>query len=96
VIGNNVATSGTTFGVAGSSASPGGVGGVFDNVSGGTSLVLVGNGGSNYTQVFNVDASGNAFFKGNVIKGGGSFKIDHPLDRRTSTFLTHSSSLPTW
>jgi hypothetical protein len=89
VVGNNIATSGIALGVVGSTASPSGAGGVFDNVAGGTSLVLIGNGGSNYTQVFNVDASGNAFFKGNVSKGGGSFKIDHPLDP-ANKYLSHS------
>ena len=87
VIGNNVATSGVALGVVGATASPGGAGGVFDNFSGGTSLIIAGNGAS--SQVFNVDASGNAFFKGNVVKGGGSFKIDHPLDP-ANKYLSHS------
>jgi hypothetical protein len=89
VVGNNIATSGVALGVVGATASPGGAGGVFDNLSGGTSLVLIGNGGSNYRQIFNVDASGNAFFAGNVSKGGGSFKIDHPLDP-VNKYLSHS------
>jgi hypothetical protein len=89
VVGANTATSGGAIGVVGYTASPGGAGGVFDNVAGGTSLILIGNGGSNYTQVFNVDASGNAFFKGNVSKSGGSFKIDHPLDP-ANKYLSHS------
>jgi len=89
VVGNNIATSGIALGVVGATASPGGAGGVFDNTSGGTSLVLVGNGGSNFRQIFNVDASGNAFFAGNVSKGGGSFKIDHPLDP-ANRYLSHS------
>lgn len=87
VVGNNVATSGVALGVLGATASPGGAGGVFQNFSGGTSLILVGNGSN--SQVFNVDASGNAFFKGNVSKGGGSFKIDHPLDP-ANKYLSHS------
>lgn len=31
---------------------------------------------------------GNVRIAGNLQKGGGSFKIDHPLDRLTSTFNT--------
>jgi hypothetical protein len=47
------------------------------------------------TGEFNVDKSGNGFFagnltvKGNVSKGGGSFKIDHPLDP-ANKYLSHS------
>jgi hypothetical protein len=89
VNGNNIATSGIALGVVGTTASPGGAGGVFNNVSGGKGLVLIGNGGGNFTQIFNVDASGNAFFAGNVSKGGGSFKIDHPLDP-ANKYLSHS------
>jgi len=89
VVGNNTSTTGIALGVVGATASPSGAGGVFDNLSGGTSLVLVGNGGSNFRQIFNVDASGNAFFAGNVSKGGGSFKIDHPLDP-ANKYLSHS------
>jgi hypothetical protein len=89
VVGNNIATSGKAFGVTGQTASPDGIGGVFDNVSGGTSAVIVGTGGPNFTQIFKVDAKGNAFFAGNVSKGGGSFKIDHPLDP-ANKYLSHS------
>ena len=51
--------------------------------------------GPNFTQVFTVDASGNGSFAGNltvtgnVSKGGGSFKIDHPLDP-ANKYLSHS------
>ena len=47
---------------------------------------MAGLSGSSYTREFLVDASGNGFFAGNLnvkgtlTKGGGSFKIDHPLD----------------
>jgi trimeric autotransporter adhesin len=47
------------------------------------------------TQVFYVDASGNGYFAGNlnvtgnVSKGGGSFKIDDPLDP-ANKYLSHS------
>ena len=36
-----------------------------------------------------MDPNGNAFFFGNVSKGGGSFKIDHPLDP-ANKYLYHS------
>ena len=48
-----------------------------------------------WSRVFTIDASGNGFFAGNltvtgtVSKGGGSFKIDHPLDPANKT-LSHS------
>ena len=35
------------------------------------------------------DPNGNAYFAGNVTKGGGSFKIDHPLDPQNK-YLYHS------
>jgi hypothetical protein len=36
-----------------------------------------------------IDPNGNALFAGNVSKGGGSFKIDHPLDPENK-YLYHS------
>jgi hypothetical protein len=94
VIGNATATSGPTIGVRGVSASPAGAAGVFLNLSGGSSQVLVGQGG-NFVQVFTVDAGGNGFYAGNLnvtgklTKGSGSFKIDHPLDP-ANKYLSHS------
>lgn len=94
VAGYASATSGPAIGVNGQTTSPGGAGGAFTNLSGGKSLVLIGN-GSNFAQVFNVDAGGDGFYagnltvKGNVSKGGGSFKIDHPLDP-ANKYLSHS------
>jgi hypothetical protein len=88
------ATSGAAIGVVGLTNSPAGAGGQFVNLGGGKSLVLIGSGAS-YAQVFTVDASGNGFFAGNLhitgqlTKGGGSFKIDHPLDP-ASKYLSHS------
>jgi hypothetical protein len=47
------------------------------------------------SQVFYVDGQGNGFFagnlqvNGNVSKGGGSFRIDHPLDPENK-YLYHS------
>ena len=88
------ATSGAAIGVVGLTNSPAGVGGVFTNLGGGKSAVLIGN-GANYAQVFIVDASGNGNFAGNLnvkgklTKGSGSFKIDHPLDP-ANKYLSHS------
>lgn len=97
VVGNATATSGPAIGVQGITASPNGAGGAFTNSSGGTSAVIVANGGggASLKQIFSVDASGNGVFAGNlsvkgtVTKGGGSFKIDHPLDP-ANKYLSHS------
>jgi trimeric autotransporter adhesin len=94
VFGTASATSGFAIGVAGQTASPDGVGGEFANTSG-SGLVLVGQSGSGFTQIFSVDASGNGVFAGNlsvtgsVSKGSGSFKIDDPLDPARK-YLYHS------
>jgi hypothetical protein len=88
------ATSGPAIGVVGLTNSPAGAGGAFTNLGGGKSPVLIGNGANN-AQVFIVDASGNGNFagnlnvKGNLTKGGGNFKIDHPLDP-ANKYLSHS------
>ncbi len=88
------ATNGIAIGVEGLTNSPAGAGAAFTNLAGGTSLVIIGN-GANYKQIFNVDASGNGFFAGNLnvtgklTKGSGSFKIDHPLDPGNK-YLSHS------
>jgi len=100
------AATGFTVGVFGQSASSGGVGVVGKTVTaGGTAgqfvnyagsgLILQGQSGSSFQQVFSVDASGNGTFAGNlnvtgkVTKGSGSFKIDHPLDP-ANKYLSHS------
>jgi len=94
VFGSAQATSGYAVGVEGATNSPGGTAGEFVNVSG-SGLVLQGQSGSGYTTVFTVDASGNGHFNGNLSvggtlsKGGGSFKIDDPLDPANKT-LSHS------
>lgn len=62
---------------------------------GGGGLILGGYSGSNYTLEFKVDAAGNGYYagnlnvSGNLTKGGGSFKIDHPLDP-ANKYLSHS------
>lgn len=88
VFGYEGATSGYTSGVFGFVESPNGTAGSFVNHSG-SGLILHGLSGSSFTQVFAVDASGNAFFAGNLTKSSGSFKIDHPLDP-ANKYLSHS------
>jgi trimeric autotransporter adhesin len=73
-----------------------GTAGRFVTATGGTLLQgLSGSTLSSLTQVFTVDAAGDGFYAGNlnvkgtVSKGGGSFKIDHPLDP-AHKFLSHS------
>ncbi len=94
VEGNATATSGYTVGVQSAVSSANGVAGLFSNVSG-AGLILNGLSGSNYKQVFYVDASGNGLYAGNLnvtgklTKGSGSFKIDHPLDPKNK-YLSHS------
>ena len=88
------ANSGSTVGVVGFVESPNAVAGSFVAHSG-AGVLLQGFSGSNNTKVFAVDANGNGFFAGNlnvtgtVSKGGGSFKIDDPLDPANKT-LSHS------
>ena len=85
------AVSGNTTGVAGWSYSPSGVAGFFDNSAGG--YILSGSVGT--VNEFFVDGQGNGFFAGNLnvtgtlSKGGGSFKIDDPLDPENK-YLSHS------
>jgi hypothetical protein len=92
VFGYASSPSGNTTGVVGLVESPNGTAGRFVSNSG-SGLLLQGNSGS--TQVFAVDATGNGFLAGNLVvtgtvsKGGGSFKIDHPLDPSNKT-LSHS------
>ena len=43
----------------------------------------------NNTGLMSIDPSGNVSIKGNLSKGGGSFKIDHPLDP-ANKYLYHS------
>jgi hypothetical protein len=88
-------TATTGIGVVGSSGNNGGVYGVgYVGVQGSTNGsndsqgVRGENGGSNtlgYAGLFN----GRTWVVGNLIKGGGSFKIDHPLDPQNK-YLSHS------
>ncbi|MFZ2003032.1 MAG: hypothetical protein WA239_23110 [Candidatus Sulfotelmatobacter sp.] len=95
IYGYNATTSGYGSAVQGQiEASPGGAAGVFV-AHGGVGLILNGLSGSNFAQMFSVDASGNGFYAGNLTvtgkltKGSGSFKIDHPLDP-ANKYLSHS------
>jgi hypothetical protein len=95
VYGYNATTSGHGAAVQGQiETSPFGAAGVFAT-HGGVGLILNGLSGSNYTQEFSVDASGNGFYAGNLTvtgkltKGSGSFKIDDPLDP-ANKYLSHS------
>jgi hypothetical protein len=94
VFGGASAAYGNPVGVVGSVESPGGIAGQFVALAG-AGLVLQGLSGSSFTQVFTVDASGNGYFggnlnvTGNLTKGSGSFKIDHPLDPENK-YLSHS------
>ncbi len=86
-------TSGNTNGIYAQTNSPQGVAGYFDNHGGG--YILVGTVNSNGTHLFHVDGSGDGYFAGDLnvggtlSKGGGSFKIDDPIDPANKT-LSHS------
>ncbi|MGA7312779.1 MAG: hypothetical protein WBX22_02300 [Silvibacterium sp.] len=72
-----------------------GVAGQFATGTGGVVLQGLSGPGPKFTQVFTVDASGNGYYAGNLnvtgtlSKGGGSFKIDDPLDP-ANKYLSHS------
>jgi hypothetical protein len=94
VFGFASSASGFTIGISGFVESPNGTAGRFVNHAG-SGTILQGISGSGNSQVFFVDAKGNGFFAGNVnitgnvSKGSGSFKIDHPLDP-ANKYLSHS------
>ncbi|MFN2394966.1 MAG: hypothetical protein ABR597_04695, partial [Bacteroidales bacterium] len=76
ISGSTTSGTGTNFGVYGGASSGTYNYGVYGNASGGT---------TNYAGYF----SGNAAVTGILSKGGGSFKIDHPLDP-ANKYLYHS------
>lgn len=95
VFGYAGASSGSTVGVVGFVESPTGTAGRFV-ANAGSGLILQGVSGSSGTNVvFSVDANGNGFLAGNLnitgnlSKGSGSFRIDHPLDP-ANKYLSHS------
>jgi len=73
---NRVLNSGDNYGVAGSAQGSGTNFGIYGSASGG---------GTNWAGYF----SGNVNVTGTLSKGGGSFKIDHPLDPQNK-YLYHS------
>ncbi len=73
VWGSATSTSGINWGVYGASSSPAGYGGFFTAASGGVAGRF----------------SGNVQITGNLSKGSGTFKIDHPLDPENK-YLSHS------
>ncbi len=90
VLGQHTATAGTAPGVYGSSPNSIGVSGYSQNGDGVAGLSLFGDG------VVGVSAmglagrfSGNVTVTGTLTKGGGAFRIDHPLDP-AHTYLQHS------
>jgi hypothetical protein len=90
----NSATSGQAVALAAQNETPNGAAGRFA-AHAGAGLILLGQSGPNFNNVFSVDAGGNGFYAGNltvngtVSKGGGSFRIDDPLDPANKT-LSHS------
>ena len=84
------ATSGSTTGVFGNALSPNGIGVSANATGGGTALVATATGGGT-AGLFtgNVKVTGNLTVTGTVSKGGGSFRIDHPLDPEHK-YLYHS------
>lgn len=79
-------TTGISIALQAEQRSPQGFGAVISNVAGGD--ILVGN-GPGFVPKFRVDGNGNVFIAGNLTKGSGSFKIDHPLDP-ANKYLSHS------
>jgi hypothetical protein len=90
----NSATTGYPVALSAQIESVNGAAGTFKTHSG-SGLILLGQSGSAFDNVFWVDAGGNGYYAGNltvngtVSKGGGSFKIDDPLDPENKT-LSHS------
>jgi hypothetical protein len=96
----NVAVAGFTIVCSGPTClTKPGTAGQFVTATGGLILQGIsgpgGDDGSERTEMFHVDASGNGYFAGNlevtgkVSKGSGSFKIDDPLDP-ANKYLSHS------
>jgi len=85
VYGWATATSGTTYGVYGRVSSPDGFAGYFLGRSFLSNRVGIGT--TSPDQMLHV--VGNATVTGSLSKGGGSFKIDHPLDPKNK-YLYHS------
>jgi len=85
-----LATTGSASGVYGNSYSPDGIGILANATAGGTALEAIAESGA-YAGDFTgaVIIEGDLEVTGAVSKGGGSFKIDHPLDP-ANKYLSHS------
>jgi hypothetical protein len=88
--GLGTASSGTNYGLYGNTLSPNGIGVSANATGGGTAMVATAT-GSGIAGLFNgsVKVTGNLTVAGTVSKGGGSFRIDHPLDPEHK-YLYHS------
>lgn len=85
-----LATTGDAVGVFGNSYSPGGAGVLANAFGGGTALEAIANAGGDAGYFAGqVVIEGNLSVTGSVSKGGGSFKIDDPLDP-ANKYLSHS------
>jgi hypothetical protein len=84
VVGINDATSGLAIGLEGFSNSPNGVA-----ISGSNPNGLAGSFDGGVSVTGDVSVTGNLKVTGTLTKGGGSFKIDHPLDP-ANKYLSHS------
>ena len=90
VYGENAATTGNAIGVYGNTLSPAGIGVSANATAGGTALLAIATGGGMAAQFTGpVKITGNLTVTGTVSKGGGSFRIDHPLDPEHK-YLYHS------
>jgi len=90
VTGVALSTSGANRGLYGNTLSPGGTGVSANATGGGTALVATAT-GAGTAGLFNgnVKVTGNLTVTGTVSKGGGAFRIDHPLDPEHK-YLYHS------
>lgn len=84
------APSGTNYGVYGNALSPNGVGVSANATGGGTALVATATGSGTAAKFTGpVKITGNLTVSGTVSKGGGSFRIDDPIDPKHK-YLYHS------
>lgn len=91
VLGWAMASTGTAAGVNGIASSPNGIG-VFGLGGPSPSIGVLGQGTGSGFGVYsfgNAKVEGDLVVTGSISKGGGGFKIDHPLDPATK-FLSHS------
>jgi hypothetical protein len=89
VFGLATATSGQNYGVRGQTQSSGGFAAYFSGVAGSRNYFQRSVGIGTSSPGAMLDVVGNANVSGTLSKGGGSFKIDHPLDPKNQ-YLFHS------